>query len=231
LKRENLQRIVKFLIKHLTRPSFFGTENVPREGGLIIATNHMSRMDIPFLFVNPVRSDVTALVAEKYASNIFINWFVTCAGAIFIDRSRADFAAFREATKLIKNGIAMGIAPEGTRSHNNQLLEGKAGTVLLALRTAAPIVPVGLVGTEGSFKKVFTLRKPRMSMRFGKPILIDELPRENREEALQHTVDEIMCRIAALLPERYWGFYHNHPRLLELLAEQGGAFEDGVESL
>jgi 1-acyl-sn-glycerol-3-phosphate acyltransferase len=222
LERDTLQRIMYYLFDHITVTRFEGIENIPKEGGVIVATNHMSRMDIPLLFVNPVRKDITALVAEKYLNYPGISWFVKTAGVVYIDRDRADFGAFREAQKLIKSGIAMGIAPEGTRSKVNELLEGKAGTILLALRTGAPIVPVGLAGTEDSFKRLFTFRKPRMVVRFGEPFVIDDLPRENREEALQKAVDEIMCRIAALLPPRYWGFYKDHPRLQELIAEQGG---------
>ncbi len=226
MERETLQRIMYYLFDHITVTRFEGNENIPREGGIIVATNHMSRMDIPMLFVNPARPDITALVADKYVNYPGISWFAKTAGAIYIDRERADFGAFREAQKLIKSGVAMGIAPEGTRSKVSELLEGKPGTVLLALRTGAPIVPVGLAGTENSFKKLLTFRKPHMVARFGKPIVIDEIPRENREQHLQNAVDEIMCRIAALIPPRYWGFYKDHPRLQELIAEQGGPVAD-----
>ncbi len=214
------------LFDRLTVTRFEGVENVPKEGGIIVATNHMSRMDIPLLFVNPARPDITALVAEKYVRYPGISWFAKTAKAIYIDRSRADFGAFREAQKLIKAGVAMGIAPEGTRSKIGELIEGKAGMILLAIRTGAPIVPVGLAGTEDSFKRLFTFRKPRMIARFGKPYVIEELPRENREEAMQKAIDEIMCRIAALIPPRYWGFYKDHPRLQELIIAQGGPVPD-----
>lgn len=226
MERETLQRIMYYLFDHITVTRFEGIENVPKEGGVIVATNHMSRMDIGLLFVNPARKDITALVADKYVSYPGISWFAKTAGAIYIDRDRADFGAFREAQKLIKSGVSMGIAPEGTRSRVSELQEGKAGTVLLALRTGAPIVPVGLAGTENSFKKLLTFRKPHMVARFGEPIVIDEIPRENREQVLQKTVDEIMCRIAALLPARYWGFYKDHPRLQELIIDQGGSVPD-----
>ena len=116
----------------------------------------------------------------------------------------------------------MGIAPEGTRSDTSQLIEGKPGTVLLAIKTGAPIVPVGLAGTEDTIKRLFTFRKAHIVARFGKPFTIAEIPRENREQALQKATDEVMCRIAVLLPEKYWGFYKDHPRLKELVAEQGG---------
>lgn len=222
MKRDTLQRIMYYLFDHITVTRFYGTENIPKEGGIIVATNHMSRIDIPLLFVNPVRPDITALVTDKYLKYPLINWFVRTAEAIYIDRERADFSAFREAQKLIKNGVSMGIAPEGTRSQIGELMEGKPGMILLAIRSGAPIVPVGLAGTDTAFKRLSSFRKPLLAARFGKPYKIEELPRENREEAMQKAIDEIMCRIAALLPPRYWGFYKDHPRLQELIAEQGG---------
>jgi len=222
VKRETLLKIIKFLLKHITETKYEGLENLPVSGGIIVATNHMSRMDIPVLFANPVRPEITALVADKYVNFPIIGWVSRVAGAVFIDRDRADFGAFRVAQQLIKDGIAMGIAPEGTRSNISQLIEGKSGTVLLALKTKAPIVPVGLTGTEDSFKRLLTFRKPHIVVRFGKPFSINEISRENREEALQKATDEVMCQIAVLLPEKYWGFYKDHPRLLALVAERGG---------
>jgi 1-acyl-sn-glycerol-3-phosphate acyltransferase len=226
LKRETLQRIMYYLFDHITVTRFYGLENIPKEGGIIVATNHMSRIDIPLLFVNPVRPDITALVTDKYLKYPLINWFVKTAEAVYIDRERADFGAFREAQKLIKSGVSMGIAPEGTRSQIGELMEGKPGMILLAIRSGAPIVPVGLAGTDTAFKRLKTFRKPHLAARFGKPYQIDDLPRENREAAMQKAIDEIMCRIGSLLPPRYWGFYKDHPRLQELVAEQGGPVSD-----
>lgn len=223
MKRETLQKIMGFLFDHLTKTTYLGLENLPMQGGIIVVTNHMSRMDIPALFNNPKRPDITALIADKYTRYPGLGWIIRTGGAIYIDRERADFGAFRAAQELIQKGVAMGIAPEGTRSTSGQLLEGKPGAVLLAVKSGAPIIPVGLAGTESSFKKLFTLRRPSMYIRFGAPFIIKPIGRENRSEALHTATDEIMCRIAALLPSRYWGFYRDHPRLQALIEEQGGA--------
>lgn len=220
MRRDQLQRWIYRLLRALTRTEFLGTEHIPQNGGVIIATNHMSRLDIPVLFINPVRPDITALVADKYLRYPFFRWFAKTAGGIWLDREKADFSAFREAVKLLKSGRAVGIAPEGTRSVVSALLEGKPGTVLLADRSSAPIVPVGIWGTEDAFKKLLTFRRPRIFARFGPAFHLPPLDRAQREEQLRRYADEIMLRIAALLPERYWGHYRSHPRLPELLAEQ-----------
>jgi 1-acyl-sn-glycerol-3-phosphate acyltransferase len=222
LKRETLHKIVKYILAHRTHTEYVGIENIPKTGPVIIATNHLSRIDIPFLFVFPVRDDLTALVADKYEKAFFIGWFTRVAGGIFIDRSKADFTAMRTALDVLKQGRALGIAPEGTRSQTGQLLEAKSGTALIAIRAGVPVVPVALTGTETSVKKLLTLRKPHLKAVFGPLLQPPKLERDNREAALQSFTDEIMCQMAALLPEKYRGFYRQHPRLQEILSAKTG---------
>lgn len=217
MKQETLRSVVAFLIKALTRTRFFGTEYVPTKGALIIATNHMHYMDIPLLFINPVRKDLTALVTTKYQHHWFIRWFCDTAGGIWINRDIADFTAMQAATKALKEGKALGISPEGTRSKTAQLLKAKPGTVLLALKQDVPIVPVAITGTENAFRRIFTLQRPKISVRFGAAFHLKQVDPAEREKKYELYTDEIMCRIAALMPEKYWGYYRNHPRLKELL--------------
>lgn len=221
MKRSTLSSIVKFLIKLLTRTQFSGLENVPANGALIIATNHMHYMDIPLLFINPVREDLTALVTTKYQHHWFIRWFCDTAGGIWINRDIADFSAMQAASKVLKEGKALGISPEGTRSQTGQLLKAKPGVVLLALKAGVPIVPVAITDTERAFRRIFTLQRPKLSIRFGPAFNLKPVSPEEREEKYQEYTDEIMCRIAALMPEKYWGYYRDHPRLKELISSQG----------
>ena len=133
MKREIVQPIIRFLMKVLTKLEFEGLEHLPATGKIIIATNHMSRFDIPVLACIPTRGDVTALVADKYQTNFLFRLVIQAANGVWIDRSRADFSAFKGAFDLLDQGMALGIAPEGTRSKTGQLLEGKADTALIAV--------------------------------------------------------------------------------------------------
>lgn len=220
MKRETLHSILSAVLRRVVDLEYCGIENLPREGGLIIATNHMSQADSLLLFINPVRDDLTALVADKYKKYPFFKWVLDTAGIVWLDRDQADFAAFRLAAGEIKAGKALGIAPEGTRSQNGQLLEGKPGTALLAIKTGVPVVPVGIAGTETFFKRLRTLKRPKTRLTFGPAFTLPPLDRANREEQMKNYTDEIMCRIAVLLPPQYWGFYKDHPRLKELLQEK-----------
>ncbi len=131
LRRRNLYNLLKFAFRLITKTKYEGVENIPSQGPFIMATNHISRLDTPVLFLNPVRPDITALVTTKYMDYPFMRWFVETGGGIWLDRTKADFSAFGQAAEILAQGRPLGIAPEGTRSTNSQLLEAKPGAVLL----------------------------------------------------------------------------------------------------
>lgn len=218
MKTHRLRSIIDWLMKKLTKTTFLGLENIPLEGGVLIACNHMSRMDIPVIFITPNRLEVTALVTTKYLKYPLLRWFIITAQGIWLDRETADFSAFRQAVHALQQGKALGIAPEGTRSQDGKLLEGKPGTALLALRTGVPIVPVALSGTEDAVEKLRHLKRPVITAEYGKPIIPPKLDRQDREGQLDKLTTEIMCQIAAMLDEKYHGFYSGHPRLKAILA-------------
>ena len=94
-------------------------------------------------------------MTTKYQRKLRLSrWFTDIAEGIWIDRDIADFTAIRKASEVLAKGWALGIAPEGTRSKTGQMQEGKPGTIMLALKSGAPIVPVALTGTEDALKKL-----------------------------------------------------------------------------
>jgi 1-acyl-sn-glycerol-3-phosphate acyltransferase len=215
-----LRSIMRFLFDRLTVHGATGTELVPPTGAYLLATNHMSRLDLPLLFIDTPRPDLIALVADSYKATPFFHWIIRTSGSIWLDRDKADFSAMRAGMDHLRAGGILGIAPEGTRSRVSSLLEAKSGVALLAEKTHVPVIPVALEGTEDCMSQLRHLQRPRMLVHFGAPIELPPLDRKDREGSLQRNTDEIMCRIAAMLPARYRGFYTDHPRLKELLAEQ-----------
>jgi 1-acyl-sn-glycerol-3-phosphate acyltransferase len=207
MKRDHLQNLVRFLINILTRTEFIDTDNVPATGGVIIAINHLHYMDTPVVFTNPRRPDITALITTKYQKNLFMRWFTNSGGGIWINRDIADFTAIRKAAKVLSEGFALGIAPEGTRSKTGQLQKGKPGTIMLAAKAKVPIVPVGITGTENSFHRICAFHRPKITVRFGKAFFIPEFKQGERSADLDFWTDELMYRIAELLPESYRGVY------------------------
>jgi 1-acyl-sn-glycerol-3-phosphate acyltransferase len=136
-----------------------------------------------------------------------------------LNRFEADYAALRQILARMEQGGMLVIAPEGTRSKTEALQEAKPGVAFLAGKSGYPVLPVALTGTEdrGIVQNLKRFRRSKIVVRGGELFTI-ELPKgKGREQAMHTATDEIMCQIAALLPEKYRGVYAEHPRLKELL--------------
>jgi len=112
----------------------------------------------------------------------------------------------------------VGLAPEGTRSRDNKLHEGKPGSALLAYKMGVPLVPAAVTGTDQMSRAFSRLRKMKVCVEFGKPFRLPEREGTENKVWLKTATDEIMCHIAALLPPERRGFYADYPRVQELLA-------------
>ncbi len=216
--------LIRFLLRLLTRTEVRGMENVPKDSNFIIAANHLGMVDafMPFYFLN--NNNLFLLVGEKWEKMWIMRWLGRRLNFIFVDRFNPDLKAIREVIARMKQGEVLVITPEGTRSKVGYLLEGKAGVSYLAAKLGYPILPVGIVGSFDPlfFGQLKRLRRPHVLVTAGSSFALPPLPSESqgRDEALKKDTDEIMCRIAALLPEAQRGFYADHPRLKELLGEQ-----------
>jgi 1-acyl-sn-glycerol-3-phosphate acyltransferase len=131
------------------------------------------------------------------------------ANAIFVDRGEPDRQAITKALKVLENGGALGVAPEGTRSRTGGLLKGKAGTVYLASRGHAPILPVALWGQERVLGAWVRLRRPTIHIRIAKPIVLSAGSERARTGELESYTDQLMVTLAQMLPHQYRGFYTN----------------------
>ncbi len=219
MNRSTLRSIVSALFQSLTRLTVIGLEKVPATGGVIIAVNHLSRLDPPLVFALIDRENLSALVAEKYKQHPLISRVVRIVDGIYINRGEADLSALRQAREYLRAGGVLGIAPEGTRSHTGGLIPAKTGVAYLAEKAGAPVIPAAISGTDSAVRSILTLRRPKIVIQFGDPVPLLPLKPGERDAILQHNTDEIMCRIAAMLPERHRGVYADHPRLKELLEE------------
>ena len=221
MSEKPLFKPVVFLINKLTKFQVFNIELIPPEGGLLMTTNHLSRLDVPFLMAITERKDLIAIVARKYQKKPFFKWILEkICEIVWMDRQNIDFPAIRQVLNYLRRGKVVGIAPEGTRSSGSVgLLEGKEGSAVLASRASVPILPVGIYGTEKINAHWLRLRRPAITVRIGAHYYLPEMDQNDRQTWLSRSTDEIMCRIAVLLPPEYRGFYAEHPRLKELLAE------------
>lgn len=215
--------LIRLMFKWLARIEVSGIENLPQAPSVIVACNHIGRLDAGLIYFFTDRRDIIMLVAEKYRKNAFFRWLATSLDGIFVDRFNADMNAMREVLRRLKRGGVLAIAPEGTRSPTGALQQGRDGASYLAAKSGVPVVPVGIRGTEDAIVKQRLKRLQRLHIiaRVGKPFTLPPLEGRNREAQLGAFTEEIMCRIAALLPEEMRGFYAEHPRLKALLQAEG----------
>jgi 1-acyl-sn-glycerol-3-phosphate acyltransferase len=194
-----------------------GLGNLPPDGPYIIVINHLSYFDAPFAYGLLGGEKVTGWAAEKYQRHPLFGPLLHMAGGIFIQRGLVDRTAIAAAVQWLVHGGIFAMAPEGTRSKTGSLARGKTGAAFLANETDVPIVPIGLTGTEKVLQAWCRLRRPLLTMHIGKPFKLPALDPDNRSSDLRQNTNEIMCRIAALVPPEYRGEYTDYPRLQELL--------------
>jgi 1-acyl-sn-glycerol-3-phosphate acyltransferase len=196
-----------------------GLEKLP-EGNVIVAANHLGRLDTAALLCVLDREDIIMPVAEKYKNHPLYGAIGRAANAIWLNRFDADYSAFRQILDRMKQGGILVIAPEGTRSKTEALQEGKMGVAFLASKSGYPVLPVAVTGTEDRLivENLKHFRRSKITATAADLFYIDIPKGKGREKAMRQATDEIMCQIAVLLPESYRGVYADHPRLKELLS-------------
>jgi 1-acyl-sn-glycerol-3-phosphate acyltransferase len=220
-----LYSLVTFLMRAILRViacvSVYGAENLPTNINTYVAvSNHIGRLDPAFVYYLLNRRDIIMLVAEKYKEHNWSRLLAQAVNGIFVDRFNADLNAMREVLRRIKQGGVAVVAPEGTRSPTTSLIQGWDGASYIAAKAGLPILPVGITGSGDKevVERLKHFKRLQVTVRVGSTFTLPPLEPKTRDEQLARYTEEIMCRIAAELPESYRGIYAEHPRLKDLLA-------------
>ena len=193
-----------------------GVENIPVDGGAIIAPNHLSVID-HFVVGAALPRRITYVGKAEYMDSWKTRHIFPALGMIPIDRGGGSAAerALSAAARLLDDGELFGIYPEGTRSRDGLLHRGHTGVARLALRTGCPIVPCGLTGTDEvqppdqSMPNLFGV----MRVRFGRPVDVTRyLDRADDKLVLRQITDEVMYEIRGLSGQTYVDTYANKKR-------------------
>ena len=197
------------LYRSLCRVHIIGRQNIPLHGPYMIAFNHLSYFDPPFVAAFwPKTPEIiaAAYLWKKAAVGVIMRMY----GAIPANRDEFDRNVLKTTLNILNSGSILAIAPEGKRSRTPGLLPGRPGIAYLAEKAGVPIIPVGITGTgPGFFKRALKFKRPNLIMQIGKPF---DLPTEaasgeNRKAQRQHNADLVMTKIAELLPPEYRGAY------------------------
>lgn len=184
-----------------------GGKRVPASGPVIVVSNHLSMIDPPTLAASLPRRVVFMAKEELFRSKW--GWSYRSYGAFPVRRGEPDRKALHHADTTLKQGLALGMFPEGKRSASAQMSSASVGASLIALRSGAMILPVAITGTE-KFKGLgVILSRPRITVRIGEPFFLPSTGGRPTKASLSEATDTMMKRVAELLPESYRGAYGN----------------------
>jgi 1-acyl-sn-glycerol-3-phosphate acyltransferase len=206
------------LARLLFRPKIIGRSDVPKNGPVLIASNHLSFADSIVLTLVAPRSVSFLAKAEYFTGRGFRGWvskaFFSGVGAIPVQRGAGAAAqdALNDGLEVLHAGDAFSIYPEGTRSLDGRLYKGRTGVAWLALTSGAPVVPVALSGTQNLQPVGSRIpRLARVTVQFGTPLQLGRHGPATSGRARRAATDEIMDAIQAMSGQEPAGVYNEPP--------------------
>jgi len=188
------QTLTRILCVLLGRLEVIGQENVPQEGGVLIASNHLSNLDPP-LIGSSIRRPIHYFAKEELFQIPIFGWIIAQVNAFPVKRLEHDIGAFRKAYALLSQGEGVLLFPEGHRSKTGDLGPAKPGLAMLAVKAGVPVVPVCILNSHG------LLKFKKLKIAFGHPLKPSKQVQENRSYEI--FASEIMEAIAALKSKLY----------------------------
>lgn len=207
--------IFRPLVRHGFRARIHGAGNVPTSGGTILVSNHIATMDpviIPAMLPRKVTFPAKAELFNggRNIGRIIVAWFLKAIGMVPMDRGggRASAVSLQAISDVLDSGQVVAIFPEGTRSPDGRLYKGRTGMARMVLASGAPVIPVGLTGTQTvrGFLGIPWVRRPVVTV--GKPLDFSDLRgREAETHALRWVTEEVLAAIQQLTGQEYADVY------------------------
>mgnify|MGYP000900386535 CR=1 FL=1 len=186
------------------KKTVIGAHNIPKDMPVLYVSNHRSYFDILIAYTSV--TNLVGFVAKKEIEKVpFLRVWMRNLNCLFLDREnvREGLKTILKGVDLVKNGYSIFIAPEGTRSHGNELLPFKEGSLKIAEKSGCPVIPVTLNNTDEIFENHFPwIRKAHVVIEYGQPIYIKDLEKENQKflgAYVQNIIQETFNRNAELV--------------------------------
>lgn len=199
--------IVKLATSILCRIDAPDLHKIPMDGPLIVISNHTGQIEVAVFFGHLQPRPLTGWAKIEAWNNRFLHWLFNLWGLIPVKRGEGDTSALRQAMSALEEGYIFGIAPEGTRNITGRLKRAHPGAVMLALHSGAPLLPVAHWGGESFLKNLARFKRTEFHIRVGEPFCLNVEGLRMTREIRQQIADEMMLRLAALLPTQYRGEY------------------------
>ncbi len=209
ISRWIIRPIFRMVFHLISEVRISGTANIPKSGPYIIAINHISIVDPPFVIAFwPVAPEAIGAkdIWERRGQSLLAKFY----GGIKVHRGEFDRRLIETIFQVIEAGHPLLIAPEGGRSHTPGLRPALPGVAYIIDKSGAPVLPVGIIGSTNDFlHQAIRFKRPVLEMRIGKPTTMPAIEGkgEQRRLALKNNADLIMYKVAELLPPSYHGVY------------------------
>jgi 1-acyl-sn-glycerol-3-phosphate acyltransferase len=185
-----------------------GLENVPRHGALLVCPNHSATLDPPMVPAFLPRGDTWSMAKSEYFKKAHLRWLFTAYHAFPVVRHTADRIAIRRSLDILKAGEALIMYAEGTRVDSGVLATPEPGAGFIAKSAGCAVLPVALTGTQECLPKgSHWPRRVPVTIRFGKPFVVQQKRRSGERVTHEEAADAIMLAIAELLPPERRGAY------------------------
>jgi 1-acyl-sn-glycerol-3-phosphate acyltransferase len=196
----------------LSRVTIEGVENLPADGPVMVVCNHASNADgmLMMAYVVPKMGRPMGWIGKEEALRWpFFGWAMKQNGVFGVRRGASGQEAFRTAKRVLDEGRALAVFPEGTRSRDGALQEANEGATVLAVRSGAPVLPMAISGSHRFWPRGKLLPRPRrrITVRIGPAFQLSMARAPDRHEAMRLTTAELMRHIAELLPVDQRGVY------------------------
>ena len=201
--------IFRMIFHLISEVRITGAENIPEKGAYVIAINHISIIEPPFVIAFwPVAPEAVGAkeIWERKGQSLLARFY----GGIQVHRGEFDRQLIDSMIQVIESGRPLVIAPEGGRSHSPGLRPALPGVAYLVDKAEAPVLPVGIIGSTDDFlHQALKLKRPVLEMRVGQLAMMPPIEGrgEDRRRALKNNADLIMYKVAELLPPAYQGVY------------------------
>ena len=183
-------------------------KKIPWEGPGIFVTNHTTNIEAPMYYVTLFPRRMTALGKSELWKNPLTRFFMNAWEVIPLHRGAGDRDAIRNGLEALESGMFLGIAPEGTRSKTGVLMKGHRGASFFATVKRVPIYPIATWGIRDWPKYLLKPKRCPVSVRVGEPFFLEKKePGEISSQDRRKMTDQMMYRIASLLPEELRGPY------------------------